>query len=111
MEVRREREVVGVRSFVSEEEREVRRRVSMPWEQNVSLVGEKGGIEGRCTFEASRLFTDEFTFYTLAKTNGCFSCYVLLEEKLFHPLHGLFEILLRKNLAPNDITKESANGS
>lgn len=32
MEVRREREVVGVRSLVKEVEREARRRVSMPGE-------------------------------------------------------------------------------
>lgn len=105
MEVRRERDVVGVRSLVRDEEREVRRRVSMPWEVNVSWVGEKGRTEGKRTFEASRLFTDEFTFYTLAKTNSCFSCNVLLEEKVFHSLHRLFEILLRKDFAPNDIAK------
>ena len=105
MEVRRERDVVGVRSLVRDEEREVRRRVSMPWEENVSWVGEKGRILGRCTFEASRLFANKFTFYTLAEANGGFSCDVLLEEKVFHPLHRLFEILLRQDLAPNDITK------
>lgn len=105
MEVRRERDVVGVRSLVRDEEREVRRRVSMPWEENVSWVGEKGRREGKRTFEASRLFTDEVPFYTLAKTNSGFSCDVLLEEKVFHPLHRLFEILLRQDFAPNDITK------
>lgn len=67
--------------------------------------------EGNCTLKAASLYSHELLLNTFTESHSCLSGDILAEKVLFHPFHGLVQVLLGQDLATDNIPEQATDST